>query len=70
MPKFLKALTTITAWILFVNGCVMLLAVYVVEAYYQRVLESWPMEDIIGIGVAMVSFIGGVFAMLARSKME
>lgn len=70
MPKFLKALTTITAWILFVNGCVMLLAVYVLEMYFQRVLVSWPMEDIIGIGVAIVSFIGAVFAMKARSKME
>ena len=70
MPKFLKALTTITAWILFVNGCVMLLAVYVMEVYFQRILQLWPMEDVIGIGVAVVSLIGGVFAMKARSKME
>lgn len=70
MPKFLKALTTITAWILFVNGCIMLLAVYLLEVYFQRVLCAWPMEDIIGIGIAIVSFIGGAFAMLARSKME
>ena len=70
MPKFLKALTTITAWILFVNGCIMLLAVYVLEVYFQRILNAWPLEDIIGIGVAVLSFIGAVFAMKARSKME
>jgi L-cystine uptake protein TcyP (sodium:dicarboxylate symporter family) len=70
MPKFLKALTTITAWILFVNGCIMLLAVYTVEVYYTRVLQSWPIEDVIGLGVAILSFIGAVFAMKARSRME
>ena len=70
MPKFLKALTTITAWILFVNGCIMLLAVYVLEVYFQRILNAWPLDDIIGIGVSVLSFIGAVFAMKARSKME
>lgn len=70
MPKFLKALTTITAWILFINGCIMLLAVYTIEVYFTRVLQSWPMEDIIGVGVAILSFIGAVIAMKARYKME
>lgn len=70
MPKFLKALTTIAAWILFINGCIMILAVYTLEVYFTRVLQSWPMEDIIGIGVAILSFIGAVIAIKARYKMD
>ena len=70
MPKLFKILTTITAWVLFVNGFVTLIAFYVAELYYGRVLESLPIQDVLGIGIAVFSFIGGVFAMNSRRKME
>ena len=70
MPKLFKILTTITAWVLFINGFVMLIPFYAAQIYYGRVLQSLPMEDFMGIGIAVLSFIGGVFAMKVRRKIE
>ncbi len=70
MPKIFKVLTTITAWVLFLNGFLTLIAFYLTEIYFRRVMLSLPMEDITGLAVAVFSFIGGVLAMYVRRKME
>ena len=70
MPKIFKVLTTITAWVLFINGFVTLIAFYLAELYFKRVLLSLPIDDLVGLAVGVFSFIGGVLAMYVRRKME
>ncbi len=70
MPNIFKALASITAWVLFVNGLVTVVGMYGIEMAAGRATESWPMEDVVAIGFGIVSLIGGVVAMTLRKGLE
>ncbi len=65
MPPVFKVLSTITAWILFVNGCLGIVISGVV-----RIMTGETVGAPIAWGVAIVSLIGAVVAMKLRQTME
>jgi hypothetical protein len=66
MPKGFKALVEIITWILFINGCVMLINTVVAS------IAGWltPALVMAGDGIAIASFILAAVAARIRQKME
>ena len=65
MPPIFKALATITAWILFVNGCL-----GIVLSGVARLTGEAGLGAPIAWGVAVISLIAAVGAMKLRQMME
>lgn len=65
MPPIFKALSTITAWILFINGCL-----GIVISGIVRIITGESLGTPIAWGAAVVSLIGAVVAMKLGQTME
>ena len=65
MPPIFKALSTITAWILFINGCL-----GIVLSGIVRITTGEQIGAPIAWGVAIISLIGAVVAMKLRQTIE
>jgi hypothetical protein len=72
MPSIFKALATITAWILFVLGCILVLAGLVIPALGGQLFVvgvTAPLPVFAGLGVAVVTLILAVCAMKLRQML-
>lgn len=65
MPQIFKALATITAWVLFVNGCLGMIG-----SAAARLAGNLGLGPPLAWGVAVVSLIGAVVAMKLRQTLE
>ena len=66
MPPIFKALATISVWILFIFGCILLINTIVIG-----IIEGLsPLETMAGGGIAMVSLTLSVCAMKLRQMLE
>ena len=70
MPQIFKALASISAWVLFIWGCVTILSVTV--CYYVNIgIENPPtITHMASWGLGSVQLILAVVAMRLRQKME
>lgn len=69
MPQIFKALASISAWILFVAGCVNYIITLVTLPAGGVAAEEW-MHTAAYLAIATASIIGAVAAMRLRQKME
>lgn len=65
MPPIFKALATITAWILFINGCL-----GIILSGVARITGDAGLGAPMAWGVAVISLIASVGAMKLRHMME
>jgi len=65
MPPIFKSLASITAWILFISGCL-----GIVLTITARITKGDTLEVPIVWGIAVVSLIAAVVAMKLRHTME
>jgi hypothetical protein len=63
MPRYFKALATITVWILFIAGCLIILTALPLPYIHSSGSWQWP-----ALGIA--SLFGAVVAMRLRKSLE
>jgi len=66
MPKGLKALVEISAWVIFIYACVMLITV-IIQSWFFDLGAQWTM---VGGLISMLSFFLCAVTVKIRSKME
>ncbi len=73
MPQIFKALASITAWILFIGGLILLVSNLLMNALsgvLYVVGVTPPLEFFIGMGLATLTLISAVVAMKLRHSLE
>ena len=70
MPNIFKALATITAWILFVGGCLGMLFTSISASFNVDVASPPDLAHLAGWGVSGVQLTLAVVVMILRKKLE
>lgn len=73
MPNILKALASITVWILFIGGLITLVSVLVMTAVSGQLYSvdsPPPMEFYIGLGLSTITLAAAAYTMKVRKMLE
>jgi len=65
MPSYFKTLATITVWILFITGCLCILASFIVPA-----LDHYYSSDWLRLAVGVASLVLSVVVMKLRKSLD